>query len=182
MGHPTWRWASRHPSYPGVKGYPTSPGWGWHYAPGVPRGHLPRRWKCVAFPPVNVRQGTSTTSPTLSTSTTSTTKSSYLKSLFTRATTFLKSPKATNSKCTTPQTATTSLIPGTNFLDNYSVNLPTGAPLDAPCDIPDTAKLLPSDNQHDESNLLSEKAILEISQNGNKIQMILNSVLSFTSK
>ena len=132
-----------------------------------------------AFPPVNVRQGTSTTLPTLSTSTTFTTN---LKSLFTKATTFLKSPKATNSKCTTSQTATTSQIPGTNFLDNYSVILPTGAPLDPPCNIPDTTKLLPSDNQHDESNLLSEKAILEISQNGNKIQMILNSVLSFTSK
>ena len=66
-------------------------------------------------------------------------------------------------------------MPGTK----YNIFLPSGAPLPAPCDIPAVTEVA---DKSSASVTLGEKAILEISQNGNIIQVVLNSVISYISK
>ena len=84
---------------------------------------------------------------------------------------------ATYPKCQTSQTASQtksksskdSEMPGTHILNKYSFYLPTGAPLSLPYESSDNTNLLAPNKQHIASPTLGEKAILEISENGNKI-------------
>ena len=139
-----------------------------------------------ASTPVSVKQVASSTVPT-SQNTTPVSMPQYQNSNITNT---------PMSNCTTSQKHQCTIdhlklaegdpaMPGTK----YSFYLPSGAQLEIPSlpdaiskhGIPDAMSKHASDRQNS-SATLGEKAILECEENGQKIQVVLNSVMSYTSK
>ena len=134
-----------------------------------------------AFAPVNERQGVLPTTTTATTTLPTTQRPTTPSNLNANVTNFL------THNCTTALTASAPSVQSGNEHSRpgnlkYSLYLPQGAPLALPCDIPDAAAILQNNQNTSSTVALGEKAILEISQDGVVIQMILNSVLSFVNK